>query len=380
MPQNTPELLPVTPNVITWARDRAGYSQDEAAKYFKNIAAWENGDSAPSYAQLELMGEKFKVPVAVFFFPKPPDVEPVKQSFRTITDREFLSMPRTVKSLLRKGQAMQLNLAELNDNKNPASKLITRDLKFSTNASLDTMSKAVREYLGISLEEQTKWDSLEMALEQWREAFAKVGIFVFKDAFHIDGYCGFCLYNDEFPVLYINNSTAKARQIFTLFHELAHLLFHTSGIDVIDDRFIDGLPDEGRAIEIICNQFAGKFLVPDFYFDRLLVNTAHDRNTAALLAHQLKVSREVIYRKMLDRGLISREEYLDAAAAWAAQAKPAGAGGNYYFTQIAYLGQRYIDLAFSRYHQHRFDETRLADYLNIKPKNLPAFEQIYSRG
>ena len=77
---------------------------------------------------------------------------------------------------------------------------------------------------------------------------------------------------------------------------------------------------------------------------------------------------------MLDRGLVDQDEYGAATKFWAAQAKPQGTGGNYYNSHFAYLGSKYIELAFTRYHQRRFDDVRLAGYLNLKPKNLPAFE------
>lgn len=376
---NTDDQIPVTPSVITWARDRAGYSVDEAAKYFKGIAAWEKGESAPSYPQLELMADKFKCPVAVFFFPDPPDIETPKKSFRTLSEADYESLPRTIKGLLRKAQAMQVNLTELNDQKNPAQKVITKDLSFEVGTSLDEITSVVRNYLGISLQEQCSWPSAEEALERWRDVFAQVGVFVFKDAFRADGYFGFCLFDAEFPILYVNNSAAKTRQIFTLFHELAHLLFRTSGIDLRDDSYVEHLPAEGQAIEITCNRFAGRFLVPDTSFDTDLNTFTADREGATLLADKYNVSREVIYRKMLDRELVSQAEYLEAAKTWAAEKKPKTPGGHYYFTQFTYLGPRYIDLAFSRYYQRRFDEVRLAEYLNIKPKSLPAFEELYTR-
>ena len=109
--------LPITPAVIQWARERAGFSIEDVSRTFKKIGAWEAGDAAPSYSQLEQMAEKFKCPVAVFFFPKPPDLPAVEKSFRTLNAEDFAAIPRTVRSFLRKGQAMQINLAELNDGK-----------------------------------------------------------------------------------------------------------------------------------------------------------------------------------------------------------------------------------------------------------------------
>jgi Zn-dependent peptidase ImmA (M78 family) len=377
------EGLPITPAVVQWARERAGYSMDDAVRHFKKIAAWEAGEALPTYIQVEQMAERFKIPVAVFFFPKPPAVPPIEQSFRTLTAEDFAAIPRTVRLFLRRGQAMQLNLVELNDGKNPAGRVIPRDLKPTPNTSLGKIAADVRTYLGVSVEEQASWKSVDEALEKWREVFAsKAGVYVFKDAFRAPNYFGFCLYDDEFPVIYINNSSAKSRQIFTLFHELGHLLFHTSGIDLLDDHFIDHLGNAEQKIEIICNGLAARVLVPDDLLDEMLKGTKIGRPLAAQLADHFSVSREVIYRKFLDRGLIGADEYGAAAKEWAAQMKPkdAESSGNYYNSQHAYLGQRYIDLAFTRYHQHRFDRSQLAEYLNLKPKNLPTFAEKFAGG
>ena len=72
---------------------------------------------------------------------------------------------------------MQLNLAELNDGKNPSQRLITRDLKVAPKSSIDKIADEVRAYLGVSVDEQAGWKDVEEALEKWREIFAtKAGI------------------------------------------------------------------------------------------------------------------------------------------------------------------------------------------------------------
>lgn len=373
------DALPVTPTVIRWARTRAGFSIEDAEKHFKKISDWEAGKASPSYVQLEQMAEKFKCPVAMFFFPDPPTVPDVEPSFRTLSPDVFNEIPRTVKAFMRKAQAMQLNLNELNDGRNPAQRLITRDLEFATNTPVQQMADTIRAYLGVSLEQQQKWSSAEDALEQWRDVFASFGVFVFKDAFHAEGYFGFCLYDDEFPVIYVNNTSTKTRQIFTLFHELGHLLFRTSGIDFADDRYLRRLAEPDYHFEMLCNKLAGQALLPDTEFDRVVADRPRNRDTASLLADRYKVSRELVYRKMLDRGWVSADEYNEAAKFWVSQIKAKG-GGDYYYNQISYLGRRYIDLAFQRYYQRHFSKEQLSEYLNIKPKFLPAFELKYGGG
>jgi Zn-dependent peptidase ImmA (M78 family) len=159
------------------------------------------------------------------------------------------------------------------------------------------------------------------------------------------------------------------------------LLFHTSGIDILDDPFLDHLSGPERKIEIICNGLAARALVPDDVLGRMLTNVKVGGEAATQLANHFSVSREVIYRKFLERGLIDAGEYTAAAKEWAAQMKPKESdSGNYYNSHRAYLGQRYIDLAFARYYQQRFDRGQLAEYLNLKPKNLPTFAEKFAGG
>ena len=97
-----------------------------------------------------------------------------------------------------------------------------------------------------------------------------------------------------------------------------------------------------------------------------------------MLARRYHVSRESVYRRFLDRGDITQEEYLRAAERWIGQ-RQTGTGGDYYWNKIAYLGTNYINLAFSRYYQNHISEVQLADYLDTKVKNLSKLEDYFSR-
>jgi Zn-dependent peptidase ImmA (M78 family) len=372
------EGIPVNRELISWARKRAGMTLDEAAEKFAQIAEWEEGTSSPSYPQLEKLSDELKLPIAAFFFPSPPVLPPIRETFRTLPDATFDQIPRQIRFLLRKAKALQLNLTELTQGRNPAPRLITRELRFPDDVSIPRMAARVREYLDVSLDRQFQWKDDDTALKAWRDAIQKAGVFVFKDAFRVEGYSGFCLYDEEFPIIYVNNSSTKTRQIFTLFHELAHLLFHTSGIDTLDDPYIPKLPERARRIEILCNKFAAEFLVPEAAFRAAIAGRDHSEQTAEQIAQQFRVSRAVIYRKFLDRGWIDEATYNSAVSAWDAQ-KSGGSGGDWYRTQITYLGRAYIELAFRQYYQNRIDDAQLADYLDTKPRNVGTLEEYFTQ-
>jgi Zn-dependent peptidase ImmA (M78 family) len=374
------EELPVTPAVITWARARAGLSVEEASRAFKHIQEWESGESAPTYPQLEQLAGALKVPIAVFFFPEPPQVPEISETFRTLPVADFEQIPSKVRLLLRKGKALQLNLMELTGGRNPTDRLITRYLSFRLDTNLEQMAGAVRAYLGVSLETQQAWPDDDAALKNWRDALQRVGIYVFKEAFQVDEFSGFCLYDDEFPIIFVNNSSAKTRQIFTLFHELAHLIFHTSGIDTLRDEFVSHLAGDARSIEILCNRFASEFLLPEHIFAAVMQGQAPIEPTAERLAALFHVSREFVFRRFLDHRWIGQATYDEAAQRWSGQRQGSGHGGDYYWTKLAYLGRDYVALALSQYRQNRIDELQLADYLDTKPKNLAGIEDYFARG
>lgn len=375
------EQIPINPALLVWARQRAGLSLDAAAQKFKRIADWEAGVSAPTYPQLEALSDTLKVPIAVFFFPEPPYVPPIQETFRTLPAAELDRLPSRVRMLMRKAKAMQINLTELTQGRNPAERLITRDLQFAPNVDIAEMATAVRQYIGVSVQKQQEWHNDDAALKEWRTALLNVGVFVFKDAFRADDFSGFCLYDEEFPIIYVNNSSTKTRQIFTYFHELAHLIFHTSGIDKIRDRYIDRLVGDARQIEVICNSFAAQLLLPEDAFQRAMAGRPATEATAEALATQFNVSREVIFRRLLDQGRVTEGQYERAVERWNAQRQVERAPGvNPYWTKLAYLGREYVALALSQYHQNRINEEQLADFLDTKPRHLGALEEYFSRG
>ncbi len=377
------QIQAANPQIIKWARENAGFTQEDAVRKFKKIEAWEAGITSPTYPQLESLAKAFKRPVAVFFFPEPPKLPPIDETFRTLPEDELAQIPRKVRQLLSKAKALQLNLEELCDHKNPSEKFIVDALSFSPDDSVVELAQKVRDFIGISLDEQTSWHNTDDALKAWRAALLSVGIYVFKDAFREDSYSGFCLYDDVFPIIYVNNSTAKTRQIFTLFHELAHLLFGTSGVDPLKGVLTQNLTDKNRKIEILCNKFTAEFLLPEAVFTKDVEGKSATRETAEELANHYHVSREFVYRRFLDRGEISQAEYTKAAKEWAAQKKKRAAqkeGGDHYWTKIAYLGRDYIRLALQQYHQDRINQRQLADYLDTKPRYVGTLEEYYVKG
>ncbi len=380
----------MNPEILVWARERAGWEVEEVAnkigKSPETILAWETGESVPTYIQLEKLAYKvYKRPIAIFFFQEPPEEPAPSQSFRTLPKFELEEMGPDTLFATRQAQAMQISLSELNDGVNPSQSPIFVELEATTNRDLIRFVAEVRDYLGVSLAKQKKFRNTDIALKTWRDAIQECGVFVFKRSIKQKSVSGFCFWDEIFPIIYLNNSTAKSRQIFTLFHELAHILLQTSGVTKSDDSYIRSLEGEARSIEVFCNKFAAEFLVPTFDFESCLQNSTFDEKFFQDIASQYKVSRLVILRKVLDRGLLSVDFYEQMSTKWYEEyreweEKRSGtSGGDYYATQASYLGQKYLDLAFTKYHQGKLSVGQLAEFLNVKVSKVARLEDFALR-
>lgn len=377
--------VPINPEILQWARETSNYTMDEIAdklgKSSETIYAWERGEEYPTYVQLEVMAYRLlKRPIAIFFFPEPPEIDEPQAEFRTLPAEQVNQLSPNVIVLLRQARDRQFALSELFDGQNPAGQTILGRVDADPQMSVAEVAMRVRDRLGVSLREQVSWSSTDEAFDNWREALERAGSFTFKEAFSDDRISGFCLYEPSFPIIYVNNSMPKTRQIFTLFHELSHLLFGTAGIDLNDDAFIEDLEAQARRIEIFCNQFAAEFLVPDIDFDRVISGKgSFDQQRISLLAGRYCVSREVILRKILDRGLIDQERYDRDTARWIEDARQARrdrrGGGNYYATMATYLGHSFLERAFQQYHRRHLSLYELSAMTGVRVENLPRLEQ-----
>jgi len=377
----------LNPKILQWARVAAGYSEFDVAEKLKKspdlISGWEQGVGAPTYPQLERLAYQiYKRPVAVFFFPGPPEEETPEHSFRTLPGFEIENLNPRVRYLRREALAMQDFLAELNGPSNLNWSEFKSQVGYTHDDSVQGVAVKVRSALGISFDEQIGWKSTKEAFEKWRSSFASVGLYVFKEAFDQALISGFCLHDREYPVIYINNSNSRSRQIFSLFHELGHLICETGGVTTANDSFIDLLPPDYKRIEIFCNKFASEVLVPSEAFEPFLTVVDFSDDKLNQIARSFSVSKEVILRKYLDTGLVSPEYYQSRVAVWndafkkAKQAKKKG-GGDYYATQTTYLGKEYVKLALTTMHQGKITSDQAAEYLKVKPDNLEKLEGFY---
>jgi Zn-dependent peptidase ImmA (M78 family)/transcriptional regulator with XRE-family HTH domain len=382
--------LGIQPDVLRWARQTIGLSIDDVAerlnRHPNEIANWETGESAPTYPQLEKLAyQVYKRPLAVFFLPTPPEEIVPASEFRTLPDTDLKELTPDTHLQIRHAHAYKLALHEVFESKNPSNSCIWEHIHLSRLSPISTQAQTIRDHLGISLRDQMKWKDDDFALKQWRQAVENVGIFVFKSSFKQKDISGFCLYDNVMPVIYLNNSTTKTRQIFSLFHELAHLLFGMNGISKLNSDYINYLPQTEKIVEQFCNAITAELLIPlsDFSQQTSQLNGNIEQlpeEIFSALASRYSVSREAILRRFLDLNRVSSGFYEKKAKEWLAQKKGGKSGGDWYSTHNTYLSNRFATEVIGRHYRNQLSIERASDLLGINPKNFAGLEQRILQG
>lgn len=373
-------LALVTPSVMKWAREKAGYSVAEAARKIgrpeQEIAQWEEGTLPPSLPQARRAAEVYKRSVAVFYLPEPPRDFDTLRDFRHLPQYMSREYSPELALLIRRLRMRQEWLREF---------LIAQDgeeFPFLGTASTRTPSgdvaKAIRDALGISLLKHTSYSDRREALNLWIDGAESTGICVCRQGMiDCEEARGFVLADSHAPFVYVNSSDALAAQLFTLVHELVHLWINEPGISNLEGLDLDEASSELR-IERFCNRVASETLLDDQMLDEQMRLPCRPFELAEMIdqaSSKLTVSGEVIARRLLDRGLISSSRYGNLRDAFQKRwvdyrQKRRRGGGNYYSTKVASNSRTFTRTVFGAYRGGALSLRDAAGLLDVKANNL----------
>ena len=192
---------------------------------------------------------------------------------------------------------------------------------------------------------------------------------------------GFSLADQEPLAVVVNASDSTNARIFTLFHEYGHLLLKIPGICLPEVKETRGQDERSRA-EQWCNRFAGSFLVPEHALpmDRRL--TASERALMDSLADQskrLKVSRELILRRMQDVGSVGRGQFFRVLRKLQAEQTQARRPGGYVSPvrrAVQERGRMLSSLILEGLQRGVLTYADAADYLSLRLKHLREVQSL----
>src|SRR5262249_2193 len=85
-----------------------------------------------------------------------------------------------------------------------------------------------RPLFGVSTTQQASWPSSATAFDAWRSAIEGVGDIVLLFSIGKGSCRGFSSWDPRVPLVVVNTAWNEEARIFTLFHELGHLISRTS--------------------------------------------------------------------------------------------------------------------------------------------------------
>lgn len=303
--------IQANPEILSWAREEAGFSiQDLSDKMSitpSRFEEWEKSGKEIPLGILKKIAGYYKRQIAVFFLPTTPEKIEKPKDFRNIANTNEAFSPETLLTIRRTNKYVKL-AKEINgwgywERKYHWELEIKEIIEKTENINNLEVTNWLRKVLKTSLKEQKKFGDYSSSFKEWRNIIEKeLGIFVFQFPMPISELDGFSyLIKNNPKAIVINSNALPQRKIFTLFHELGHILKNQSALCITD------ITDENsKKVEYECNSFAGMFLVPEN-----IIYPIKNEEELTKLSKINKVSREVYLRRSFEKGLISRTDFFE---------------------------------------------------------------------
>lgn len=369
--------------MMKWAREYAGFTHGHEERLPKDIKskyeAWEKGENSPTWNQLREVSKKYHIPTAFFFMDCPPNFDnlPNMINYRKLVADSIYetNSPNLINNIRKSETRREIYLDLLNELNEDILLFKVPKLEHDTKI----FSNYIREILDISLSTQKSWYkevNHYNFLNKWKEVLnEKLGVLIFEtEGVLLEEMRALCIFHEKIPIILLNGKDSVNGRIFSLFHELTHLLLGESAI--CGD-------DENTKEEIFCNAVAGEFLVPEHDLN-ISINGVTDLlsyNSLKKLYNSYGVSEHVILRRLLDANKISRKDYISYINSYEESfSKSSGSGGNYLNNMIKYNGKAYYSVILDAYEVGIINSLEFSKFTDLGKKQIPKLQESFYGG
>ena len=381
----------INPEMLGWARKRAGFSLEKATKKIglslSTLTKMEGGERKPTRRQLDKIAKSYWCPLTVFYASQPPLPTKCGVDFRsselvtTTTAEEQGRLDALVRDVYAR-QSIVKDVLEDDEDEEPRS--FVGSLKDT--GDIDAAVEAVKKILNLP-------DDKILDFNELRERAHSIGVFVLLvgDLGHhstrIDAsvFRGFAIADPIAPFVIINNYDAEIARSFTLMHELTHVMIGKSGIS--GEVTIDDSQTELIKIERFCNDVASHILLPAKSLTgiNMLDDEATARSTIEKLARKYKVSHSMIAYRLYRENLVVGEIYNHLRQVykkmWQNQKKQekqsqrnkGGGGPSFYTLRGNRIGNLLINFVRQSLNANEITYTKAEKILDIKAVSVRTF-------
>ena len=317
MPRRQPTIR-IVPEVLAWARESAGLSQDDLRRRITSgevdLDQWESSSSVilVTASQLENIADAVKRPTATLLLNAPPKEPPLPRDFRRPSKRPGRYSPDLVRAIRHARRLQRVSAEVLRALEEPLESDFSAE--FSSTDHPDSVASWVRDLLGIQVDIHERWSNEHAALRGWRSLVEGRNILVLSADFPREEAQGFSLVDAEPSVIMLSAKDPPTARCFTLWHEFGHLLLSNDGLCLTDEP-TGPEPGDDLMVEDWCNRFAEAMVM-----DGLMLNS-RDQTAVIMsrrtgyeealksLANYFKVSQHVVLFRMRHLELLSESTF-----------------------------------------------------------------------
>ncbi|TFG25585.1 MAG: ImmA/IrrE family metallo-endopeptidase [Promethearchaeota archaeon] len=307
---NQKSIAKVNPKLLKWARKQCGFTYEEAAGSYvnhKKLQKVEKGVDFLTFNQFINLANKYGRPPSFFYLDHIPKKALIKD-FRTSSSQEVKYTPKLIK-----------NIIKVKEKRNFAIEYKFYDKQYdysyvdsiTLNSNIIDVADQILELLKINLKIRLSWKDKYYALKEWIKAIERIGILVFQlSNINTEEMRAFSISEIPYPVIALNRGDSPFGRIFSLIHELCHIMLKEGGLCIYEHP-----NEEHYEIEKFCNAVAGEFLVPEksllnqSFILKHKTSEVWDNNELNKLSKIYWVSNEVILRRLLTLNYTTKDFY-----------------------------------------------------------------------
>ncbi len=376
------QIIKTNPKVLIWARESLFLSKQAASERCKisldRLNELEKGNCFPTFEEIRQLSKTYNRTISTLLLKSPPAEKQLPQDFRTVNSEQIGLFHEKTIIAIRKARAFAKSLLELKQEAGISTPIFKHRATLQDAPSL--VAKKYRELWQFALIGDTA--THEEALETYIEFVESLGVAVFQLSLTQDGVRGFSLVDEPIPVIAIKRGNEPpTAKIFTLFHEVGHLLLNQGGICDI------GLNPNALLIEQWCNAFAGEILAPgNQLLDEPLVLEYATRKLKEWkkkdieeLVAEFHIGPLAMLRRLKDLGLTTNDFYNSKHQQWNRPSfgfSKNHEGRNIPKETLKERGQLYVRLAFQAFDHNKIDLKDLSDFLGLKLSEIQETRQL----
>src|SRR3989442_1987729 len=254
----------VKPELLSWARERAGYDLAALTHRFPKLAGWEQGTTHPTLKQIEDFAKATHTPIGFLFLQEPPVERIPIPDFRTIGNERIARPSPDLLDTVYICQQRQEWYRDFARSMGDESVSFVGSLQVT--GDVVQVAGSMRDALGFDVDERRRIPTWTDALRRFIDQADALGVLIMvsgvvgsnnRRKLDPQEFRGFALADDLAPLVFINGADTKAAQMFTLAHELAHIWLGESALSDVGPA-----SSPSHKVERWCNRVAAELLVP----------------------------------------------------------------------------------------------------------------------